>query len=54
MKKESIISNIATVLALILSIMCFAFAPQSEPVFGAMFLLVAVLIHLRKIFWVNK
>ena len=54
MKKENIISDIATVLALVLSIMCFCFAPQSEPVFGAMFLLVACLIQLRKIKWVNK
>lgn len=53
-KLESKISDIATVLALVLSIMCFYLAPQSEPIFGAMFLLVACLIQLRKIFWVNK
>lgn len=48
MKKAEIISDVATVLALVLSTMCFCLAPQSEPIFGAMFLLVAVLIHLRR------
>lgn len=53
-KLESIISDIASLLALALGLMCFTLAPEPEPILGNMFIIVACLIQLRKIKWVNK
>lgn len=53
-KVEGVISDIASLLALALGLMCFTLAPEPELILGNMFIIVAGLIQWRKIKWVNK